>query len=79
MKIVTRRHPRQFAAPTVLKGDTPFLGATVEQWDKALTGNMAETMVKVRARVQSNAPKRDVSKATTFDLASSIGKRLKAA
>jgi hypothetical protein len=67
---------RRFSSPTVLKGDAPFLGATVQEWDAAITGNMDQTLAQVKLRAQGNGPKRDASKATTSDLASVAGKRL---
>ena len=76
MKLKSRGNARRFSAPTVLKGDAPFLGATVEQWDKAITGEMDKTLAEVRQLVTGNGPKRDASKATTFDLATFAGKRL---
>lgn len=69
------RGPRRFDAPTVLKGDTPFLGATVAEWDRAIIGNMGKTLAEVKLRTE-NAPKRDASKAVTSDLASIVSKRL---
>lgn len=71
-----KRGPKRFSSPTVLRGDAPFLGATVKQWDDALTGNMEKSLARVKILAQGNAPKRDVSTATTFDLASFAGKRL---
>lgn len=75
MKLKIRSAPR-FSAPGVLRGDAPFLGATVQQWDDAITGNMDKSLALVKLRVLGSGPKRDVSKATTFDLASFAGKQL---
>lgn len=69
------RGPRRFDSPTVLKGDAPFLGATVAEWDKAIIGNMGKTLADIKLRTE-NAPKRDASKAVTSDLASAVSKRL---
>jgi hypothetical protein len=70
------RSAKRFSSPTVLRGDAPFLGATVQVWDDALTGNMEKSLAKVKKLAMGNGPKKDVSKATTFDLASFAGKRL---
>ena len=79
MTLKIRTSARRFSSPTVLKGDAPFLGATVQEWDKAITGNMDNTRAQVKLRAMGNGPKRDASKATTFDLASFAGKRLSSA
>jgi hypothetical protein len=71
-----KRGPKRFSSPTVLRGDAPFLGATVKEWDDAFTGNMEKSLAKVKILAHADSPKRDVSKATTFDLASSVSKRL---
>ena len=76
MKLKIRSSARRFSSPTVLKGDAPFLGATVQEWDKAITGDMDKTLAQVKLRAMGNGPKRDASKAITFDLASFAGKRL---
>ena len=76
MKLKVRSIVRRFSSPTILKGNAPFLGATVQEWDKAITGNMDKTLAEVKLRAMGNGPKRDASKATTFDLASFAGKRL---
>lgn len=76
MKLKLRSNSHRFSSPTVLKGDAPFLGATVQVWDKAITGNMDKTLAQLKLRAMGNGPKRDASKATTFDLATFAGKRL---
>lgn len=76
MKSKLRSNLRRFSSPTVLRGDAPFLGATVQEWDDAITGNMDKTLAEVKLRATGNGPKRDTSKATTFDLATAVGKRL---
>lgn len=76
MKHKSRGNDHRFSSPTILKGETPFLGATVDQWDKAITGEMDKTLAEVRQLVAGNGPKRDASRATTFDLATFGGKRL---
>lgn len=70
------RSVRRFSSPTVLHGDAPFLGATVQEWDAAITGDMDKTLAQLKLRALGNGPKRDASKATRFDLASFAGKRL---
>jgi len=74
MTLKIRGH-RRFDSPGVLRGDAPFLGATVKEWDDALTGNMEKTLAEIKLRT-ANAPKRDASEAVTSDLASSVSKRL---
>lgn len=69
------RGPRRFDSPGVLRGDAPFLGATVKEWDDALTGNMGKTLADIKQRT-ATAPKRDASTAVTSDLASAVSKRL---
>ena len=76
MKPKVRSNSRRFSSPTILQGDAPFLGATVQEWDTAFTGNMDKTLAEVKRRAMGNGPKRDASKAITFDLASFAGKRL---
>lgn len=72
------RGPRRFSSPGVLQGDAPFLGATVQQWDDTLTGNMEKSLADIKRRTAS-APKRDVSEAVTSDLASFVGNQLASA
>lgn len=76
MKPKLHNSARRFSSPTVLRGDAPFLGATVQEWDKAIVGNMDKTLAQVKLRAMGAGPKRDASKATTFDLASFASKRL---
>lgn len=59
---------RRFSSPTVLKGDAPFLGATVQEWDKAITGNMDKTLaqVKLRAMGQGVAADRKLTQLEAF-------------
>lgn len=66
---------KRFSSPTVLTNETHVLGATVKEWDDALTGNMEKTLAEVKRRSQPGASKRDVKKAKSFDLASFAGKR----
>jgi len=75
MKLKTRDKVDRFTSPTRLRGDAPFLGATVKQWDRAIVGNMEQTLAQIKKRADSG-PKRDVNEATTFDLASYAGRRL---
>ncbi len=76
MKPKIRSNVGRFGSPTELKGDTPFLGATVEEWDVAITGDMEKSLAQVKARAMAKAPKRNVADTTAFDLASSVGKHL---
>lgn len=76
MKLKLRSNSRRFSSPTVLKDDTPFLGATVQEWDEVITGNMDKTLAEVRLRAMGSGPKREASTATTFDLATFVGERL---
>jgi hypothetical protein len=39
-----RKNKLRFQAPTVLRADAPFLGATVQQWDDVFTGNMEKSL-----------------------------------
>lgn len=43
----------RFKHVTVLSGKTPVLGATADEWDKALTGNMRQTLVEVKRKASS--------------------------
>ncbi len=76
MKLKDRSSSHRFASPTVLRGDSAFLGATVDVWDKAITGEMEKTLAEVKLRALDKAAHRDASKATTFDLASFASRRL---
>ncbi|MEP6588725.1 MAG: hypothetical protein ABJA84_08230 [Polaromonas sp.] len=73
---LTARRSNRFSAPAVLHNDTPVLGATAQEWDQVFTGNMDKTLAEVKKLAMGSSPKRDVSKATSFDLASFAGKRL---
>lgn len=75
MKPTIRASAPRFSAPTELKGDSPFLGATVQEWDDALTGNMHKSVAEVKRRAMDTAVKRDASKATSTDVASSFAAR----
>ena len=39
---------RRFSSPVILDESTKFLGATAGEWDRALTGNFAETLIVVK-------------------------------
>jgi hypothetical protein len=41
---------KKFAKPTVLTPTTKFLGATVEMWDQAFTGNFEKVLIEVKRR-----------------------------
>ena len=73
-KMITLKN--RFSRVTVLNEDTRILGANASEWDKALTGNMGETLQEVRRRATSGV-KRDVTQATSLDVASFVGKRLR--
>lgn len=75
MKLTMRRAADRFTSPTTLRGDAPFLGATVQQWDDAIVGNMQQTLVQVKLHAELG-PKRDASSAITSDVASYAGPRL---
>jgi hypothetical protein len=75
MKLKMRGSADRFKAPTTLRSDAPFLGATVRQWDHAIVGNMEQTLAQIKRRAEL-APKRDVNTATTFDVASYASRRL---
>jgi hypothetical protein len=68
----------RFDSPTVLKGDTPFLGATVDDWDKAITGNMDKSLADLKARISGSTAKNDAPEATTAAAAGVAGVRLAA-
>lgn len=40
---------KRFGKVAVLTAKTPVLGATAGKWDKALTGNMRQTLAEVKA------------------------------
>lgn len=75
MKLKMRGEASRLKHPTTLRGDAPFLGATVRQWDQAIVGNMEQTLAEIKRHAELS-PKRDVNTATTFDLASYAGRRL---
>lgn len=79
MKLKIRGESHRFNSPALLRGDAPFLGATVQAWDQAITGNMDKSLAVVKQRTLGNGPKRDASKATTSDLASFASKQLASA
>lgn len=68
----------RFDSVTYFQDDTKVMGATVSEWDKALTGNMAKTLREVQ-RLANTIPKRDITQATVFDVASSASKQFKLA
>lgn len=47
-----RKTKSRFGSPTVLTWDAPFLGATVKEWDDALTGNMDKSLAEVKRLVE---------------------------
>ncbi len=69
-------HKNRFKTITVLSGKTPVLGATAEEWDKALVGNMRQSLVEVKLRATSGV-KRDVTKASSFDVATFVGEQIR--
>lgn len=44
---------RRFSSPTVLTDDMEVLGATVKQWDDALTGNFQKSLEEIKKRVMN--------------------------
>jgi len=66
---------KSFSAPTVLKRDTPFFGATVGAWDAAITGNMQQKLDRMKQQA-ATVPMRDVKEAKSFDVASLMSKRV---
>lgn len=66
----------RFSNINVLSADSRILGATASEWDRALTGNMQETLQEVKRRATTGV-KRDVAQATSLDIASFVGKRLR--
>jgi hypothetical protein len=65
-----RKKKFRFSSPTVLRGDAPFLGATVKEWDDVFTRNFSKNLAEVRRLVLSGAHKRNAATATSFDLGS---------
>jgi hypothetical protein len=76
MMKVSNRGAMRFDHVKVLTDASPFLGTTVSAWNDALTGNLAQSLARVKLLVDADGPKRDVSEATSFDLASAAGKLL---
>ncbi|MES3024314.1 MAG: hypothetical protein V4857_22325 [Pseudomonadota bacterium] len=74
MDLKLRSKSNRFSSPTVLTGDTPFLGSTVEKWDKAFTGNMEKTLAEVKRRAEAVAAKRAASAAADADHGSLVDK-----
>ncbi len=77
--MTTKTHSR-FTAPTRLTDTTKVLGATAKQWDEALTGDMANSLKIVKARVQAakksiGAKTIDLRQLPSGDLASAIKPR----
>ncbi len=63
---------RRFSNPGVLTPNSKvFGGATAKQWDEALTGNMTETLARLKRLVDDGMNKRDLATAHSFDVASS--------
>ena len=67
----------RFATPTRLTNATKIMGATAKQWDEAFTGDMANSLKIVKARVQAAknsdaTAKADVPQIASGDLASAI-------
>ncbi|SHN12963.1 hypothetical protein SAMN05192549_104504 [Duganella sacchari] len=75
MKLKLRGTLDRFSAPTTLRGESPFLGATVQVWDRAIVGNMEQTLLGIKERAQ-RGPQRDISTATTSDVASYASRQL---
>jgi hypothetical protein len=62
-----RKKKSRFGSPTVLTWDAPFLGATVKEWDDALTGNMDKSLAEVK-RLAEIVHERKGQTTTTLDL-----------
>jgi hypothetical protein len=69
---MTARRPLRFASPELLTPDTKlFHGFTAREWNKVFLGDMQKTLTDMKARMDAgDYPMRDVSTATSFDLAS---------
>ena len=76
--MTTKTFPR-FGNPTRLTDATKVLGATAKQWDEALTGDMANSLKIVKARVQAakkaSGASIDIRQLPSGDLASAIKHR----
>jgi hypothetical protein len=70
------RNPKRFSSPTILDENAPFFGATIKEWDQALTGGLDKTLAELKRRTSIDGKKRDASSAQASDLASAVGKRL---
>lgn len=68
------RNQQRFSKPGVLESTTRVLGATAQQWDKALTGNFVETLEGYRSRAKNmnlpNSPKSTAGRRVSGDVAS---------
>jgi hypothetical protein len=72
------RNSNRFLNPKRLTKDTRVLGATADQWDRALKGNMAQTLEEVKRLAAIAAAKTtsvDSSKNVPLDLASTIHRK----
>lgn len=73
--------PNRFLNPKRLTPSTPVLGATAEEWDRALKGNISETLEEVRRRAMLVAARRaagqpiDTVRMTT-DVASTFKRKI---
>lgn len=64
------RKPLRFANPGVLTDDTILSdGFTVKQWDKALTGNMDQTLAKLKLIVDGGIKRVEIAPTQSRDLA----------
>lgn len=74
------RNSNRFLNPKRLTSSTRVLGASAEQWDRALKGNISETLKEVRRRTEEVAERRaaglqfDTGTVTT-DLASTFNRK----
>lgn len=66
----------RFDKVKVLTGDTRILGASAEEWDRALTGNMQQTLQHVKRLVDSGVT-RDLTRDVVRDVASTVAARLR--
>lgn len=72
--------PNRFLNPKRLTRGTRVLGASAEQWDRALKGNISETLKEVRRRTMVVAERRAAGQpidtgVMTTDLASTFRRK----
>lgn len=74
------RHSKRFLTVHELTESTPVLGSTAGIWDRAIKGNMSETLAEVRRRVSEARARGTISDTPSpgeaTDVASSVRRRL---